>query len=83
MSHEVASAFAPIVSIVLVAVLIVLVLKIVIVLKFTINMYALVQFYDDIYYVCKSNRITTTKNITKATYSDGRNYAANIIAKNG
>jgi len=54
-----------------------------IVLKFNINMYALVKFYDDVYYVCKSNRIITTKNVTKAIYSDKRSYAATILAKNG
>lgn len=46
-------------------------------------MYALVKFYDDIYYVCKSNFITINKNIIKVTYSDKRKYPANIIAKNG
>ncbi|XP_077280477.1 uncharacterized protein LOC143907511 [Temnothorax americanus] len=45
-------------------------------------MFALIKFYDNFYYVCKSNRIKRTKNGTKAKYSDGRNYAAIIIAKN-
>lgn len=46
-------------------------------------MYALVQFYDNIHYVCKSNTITVKKDITKALYSDGRRYSANVLAKNG
>lgn len=46
-------------------------------------MYALVKFYDGIYYVCKSNFITINKGITKVTYSDKRRYPASVIAKNG
>ncbi|XP_018393352.1 PREDICTED: suppressor of Mek1-like, partial [Cyphomyrmex costatus] len=45
-------------------------------------MYALVKFYDDVYYVCKSNVITVNKGLTKAKYSDNRKYLAAIIAKN-
>lgn len=46
-------------------------------------MYALVKFYDDIYYVCKSSTIIVSKGITKAMYSNKCRYAANILAKNG
>lgn len=47
------------------------------------KMYALVQYEDNIYYVCKSKCIGNSKGIIKATYSDGRKYVASIIAKNG
>jgi len=46
-------------------------------------MYALVKFYDGIYYICKSNLIAVNKGVIKAIYSDRRKYRANIIAKNG
>jgi len=46
-------------------------------------MYSLVKFYDNIYYVCKSNHICVKKGITKVTYKDRRQYQAIIIAKNG
>lgn len=46
-------------------------------------MYAIVKFYDDVYYVCPTSYIYTRKNITKAKYNDGRRYLATIVAKNG
>lgn len=46
-------------------------------------MYALVKFYDDIHYVCKSNKVIIDKNIIKALYSDRRKYAATVLARNG
>jgi len=46
-------------------------------------MYSLVKFYDNIYYVCKSNFICVKKGITKVKYKDKRQYQAIIIAKNG
>jgi len=46
-------------------------------------MYSLVKFYDDIYYVCKSNLICVKKDIIKVTYNDRRKYPAIIIAKHG
>lgn len=47
-------------------------------------MYAIVKCYDDVYYVCPTSYIYTTRNnITKAKYNDGRRYLATIVAKNG
>jgi len=46
-------------------------------------MYALVKFYDGIYYVCKSKFIAVNKGVINAMYSDRRKYPASIIAKNG
>ncbi|XP_029157217.1 uncharacterized protein LOC114930170 isoform X1 [Nylanderia fulva] len=45
-------------------------------------MYSLVKFYDGIHYVCKSNTISVSKGIIKATYSNRRRYTANILARN-
>lgn len=45
-------------------------------------MYALIKFYDNVYYVGRSRDIINTKNVIKCKYSDGRTYPANIIAKN-
>lgn len=45
-------------------------------------MYLLVKFYDDVYYVCPTSNIYNSKNRnTKAKYSDGFRYPANVIAK--
>lgn len=46
-------------------------------------MYALVKFYDNVYYVRKSKDIVITKNIIKCKYSDGRAYPSTVIARNG
>jgi len=45
------------------------------------KMYSSVKFYDEIYYVCKSNFICVKKGIIKATYNDRRKNPAIIIAK--
>lgn len=47
------------------------------------KMYALVQYKDNIYHVCKLKYIGNSKGIIRAKYSDGRKYVASIIAKNG
>jgi hypothetical protein len=46
-------------------------------------MYTLIKFYNNDYYVCKSDLITINDGVIEATYSDQRKYAAEIIAKNG
>lgn len=46
-------------------------------------MYALVKYYDNIYYVRKSRDITITKNVIKCKYRNERSYPSSIIAKNG
>lgn len=45
-------------------------------------MYALIKFYDNVYYVCHTKDIAVRNGITKCKYSDGYRYRADIIAKN-
>lgn len=44
-------------------------------------MYALIKFYDNVYYVCHTKDIAIRNGITKCKYSDGYRYRADILAK--
>jgi len=37
-------------------------------------MFALVKFYDDVFYICHSKNINIKKSVTKAKYNDGFKY---------
>lgn len=47
-------------------------------------MYALIKFYDNVHYVCRSSHIHTDKRgITTVKYNNQCRYLATVIAKNG